>query len=98
MSKNGLLFICDRDNHRVQVYNTTNNQESFYYLCGQEEGHFNHPTDIALNKEEDKVFITNTGNHKVQVFTLPIPLSTMCHAYFIDFVHMQNPFGNMLYE
>ena len=93
MSKNGLLYICDRDNHRVQVYNTTNNQESFYYLCGQEEGHFNHPTDIALNKKEDKVFVTNTGNHKVQVFTLPSPLSTMCHAYFIDFVHMQNPFG-----
>ena len=54
---------------------------------------YNHPTDIALNEEEDKIFITDTGNHKAQVFTLPSPSSSMCYAYFIDFVHMQNPFG-----
>ena len=93
MSKCGLLYICDRDNHRIQVYNTTDNQESFYYACSQEEGHFNHPTDIVLNKEEDKVFVTDTSNHKVQVFTLPSPSSTMCYAYFIDFMDMQKPFG-----
>ena len=93
MSKHGFLYICDRDNHRIQVYNTANNQENFYCVCSQEEGHFNHPTDIALNKEEDKVFVTDTDNHKVQVFTLPSPFSTMCYAYFIDFVHMQKPFG-----
>ena len=93
MSKYGLLYICDRNNHRIQIYNTANNQESFYCACSQEEGHFNHPTDIALNKEEDKVFVTDTDNHKVQVFTLPSPFSTMCYAYSIDFIHMQKPFG-----
>ena len=93
MSKCGRLYICDRNNHRIQIYDTTNKQECFCYTCGQEEGLFNHPTDIALNKEEDKLFITDTDNHKVQVFTLPSPLSTICHAYFIDFNHMQNPFG-----
>ena len=93
MSKYGLLYICDRGNHRIQIYNTANNQKSFYCACSQEEGHFNHPTDIALNKEEDKVFVTDTDNHKVQVFTLPSPFATMCYAYSIDFVHMQKPFG-----
>ena len=93
MSKCGHLYICDRNNHRIQIYDTTNKEERFCYTYGQETGLFDHPTDIALNKEEDKLFITNTGNHKVQVFTLPSLLSTMCHAYCIDFNRMQNPFG-----
>ena len=93
MSKCGRLYICDRNNHRIQIYDTTNKQERFCYTYGQERNLFNHPTDIALNKEEDKLFITDTDNHKVQVFTLPSPLSTMRHAYFIDFKHMQSPFG-----
>ena len=93
MSKCGRLYICDRNNHRIQVYNTENKKERFCYTYGQEKGLFNHPTDIALNKEEDKLFITDTDNHKVQVFTLSSSLSTMCYAYFIDFKHMQNPFG-----
>ena len=92
MSKCGRLYICDRNNHRIQVYDTTNKQEHFCYTYGQEKDPFNHPTDIALNKEEDKLFITDTDNHKVQVFT-PSPSSTMCYAYFIDFKHMQSPFG-----
>ena len=93
MSKHGLLYICDRDNHHIQVYETVNNKECFYYTYGQEKGLFNHPTDIALNKEENKIFVTDTDNHKVQVFTLSSPSSTMCYAYFIDFMHMQSPFG-----
>ena len=92
MSRCGRLYICDRNNHRIQVYDPENKQEGFCYTYGQEKGLFNHPTDIALNKEEDKLFITDTDNHKVQVFTLSSPLSTMCYTYFIDFKHMQNPF------
>ena len=39
VSEFGLLYICDQDNHCIQVYNAANNQESFYHACSREEGH-----------------------------------------------------------
>ena len=62
------LFVCDSDNHRIQVFSN----EQFSYTFGQygkEPGYFNHPRDLTLNSNEDQLFITDCDNHRVQVFT-----------------------------
>ena len=69
-SKLNLLFVCDRKNHRIQVLQG----ESFFYKFGRfsdkwEPGTFNQPVDLTLNNSEDKLFITDWGNDRVQVFT-----------------------------
>jgi len=69
LSQSGLLFVCDRDNNRIQVFQN----EQFQYCFGQhgmEPGSFNAPRDLALNNSEDRLFITEHRNHRVQMFTL----------------------------
>ena len=61
------LFVCDRHNHRIQVFKN----EKFVYYFGQygtAPSAFNEPVDLALNNNEDQLFVTDCGNHKVQVF------------------------------
>ena len=68
LSQSELLFVCDSNNHRVQVFRN----EQFSYTFGQygkEPGYFNCPCDLTLNSNEDQLFITDIINHRVQVFT-----------------------------
>ena len=56
------------------MYSITKNGEyEEFSFCignfGQEPGYFNHPTDLTLNRVEDKLFVADTNNHRVQVFT-----------------------------
>ena len=64
-SQSELLFVCDKDNNRIQVFKS----EQFSYCFGEhgtERGTFNH---LTLNNSEDQLFITDCYNHRVQVFT-----------------------------
>jgi len=67
-SQSELLFVCDKDNNRIQVFKN----EQFSYLFGQqgtEPGAFKHPVDVTLNKSEDRLFIADFGNDRIQVFS-----------------------------
>ena len=64
----GLLFVCDKDNHRIQVFK----DEKFSYSFGEygtEPGYFNCPINMALNTSEDLLFIAEYYNCRVQIFT-----------------------------
>jgi len=66
-SQSELLFVCDSNNHRIQVFQ----DKQFSYCFGQngtEPGSFNNPIDLTLNSE-GQMFITDSDNHRVQVFT-----------------------------
>ncbi|XP_065886761.1 E3 ubiquitin-protein ligase TRIM71-like [Dysidea avara] len=68
LSQSELLFVCDSDNHRIQVFQ----HGRFLYCFGQngtELGTFNKPRDLALNSNEDQLFITDCHNNRIQVFT-----------------------------
>jgi len=73
ISKSKLIFICDKGNHRIQVFSIARDgKEKFSFSFGsfgEQPGCFNHPTDLTLNKTEDKLFVADTDNHRVQVFT-----------------------------
>jgi len=67
-SQSELLFVCDKDNNRIQVFKN----EQFSYSFGQqgtEHGTFKHPVDVTLNKTEDCLFIADFGNDRIQVFS-----------------------------
>ena len=68
LSQSELLFVCDFNNHRIQVFKN----EVFSCTFGQygnEPGCFKNPRDLTLNSNEDQLFITDCSNHRVQVFT-----------------------------
>ena len=67
-SQSQLLFVCDSENHRIQVFLN----ELFSYTFGKFgnlPSYFNTPNDLALNSDEDQLFVTDKCNDRVQVFT-----------------------------
>lgn len=68
LSMSELLFVCDRYNDRIQVFK----KEQFSYFIGKygkKPGCFHEPVDLTMNTNEDKLFITDHKNHRIQVFT-----------------------------
>jgi len=65
-----------------------------YSYCGLEDNLFNHPTDVALNTSEDKLFVTDTDNHRIQVLTINDPSTAeMTYSFSIEYTSMLYPFG-----
>lgn len=63
-----LLFVCDRYNHRIQVFEG----DQFSYTFGRhgtEPGNFSRPVDLTVNSRGDHMLITDSVNNRVQVFT-----------------------------
>jgi len=100
VSKSGYLFVCDKGNHRIQVFRTYSKDETETFECtfgcyGSNSGCFICPTDLALNGVEDKLFVADTGNHRVQVFT-PSGKFLMVFRCFIDLMNYYAMFINPL--
>ena len=68
LSQSGLLFVCDRDNNRIQIF-----QDGVFHNCfgrkGKEPSAFIKCRDLTLNNSEDRLFVTDRDNHRVQIFT-----------------------------
>ena len=96
VSKCGFMYICSQGNNHIQVYYIPEDGkgEFRFSYCGQEDNAFNHPTDVALNTIEDKLFVTDTDNDRVQVFTIDDPSTAeITYSYSIEHTNMQSPFG-----
>ena len=92
LSQSELLFVCDCNNHRIQVFR--NEQFSYTFgRYGKEPGYFYCPRDVTLNSNEDQLFITEEENHRVQVFT-PNGQFLRIFGNFIDIpFKLQRPVG-----
>ena len=60
------LFVCDYGNHRIQVF--AKGKAYSFGQRGESDQEFTEPHSIAINKNEDKVFISDHSNNRVQVF------------------------------
>ena len=63
-----LLYVCDRNNCRVRVFDLDLNPVWNFGSPGQSHGHFQWPYDLAQNKD-GQIFISDCDNHRIQVFT-----------------------------
>ena len=92
LSQSEQLFICDSDNHQIQVFQN----EKFRYGFGQhgtEPGDFNHPQDLSLNNSEDQLFITDHHNDRVQVFSPKGQFIRLFDKFPAVVFRLQTPFG-----
>ena len=63
------LFVCDQQNHRIQIFTNEGTVTHAFGKRGDHEGEFNEPHSITINKNEDKLFVSDHSNNRVQVFT-----------------------------
>ena len=70
LSAENKLFVCDRQNHRIQVFH----EEIYKYEFGAlgyspTPGTLREPVDLAMNNNGNKLFITCWRSNTIQVFT-----------------------------
>jgi tripartite motif-containing protein 71 len=70
---NGNLVVCDRGNHRVQIFSTEKELPTIVTVIGStgvpssSNGFFNEPSNVAIDSN-NIIYITDTRNHRVQIF------------------------------
>ena len=62
------IVVADRDNHRVQVFDSNGTFLRFFGREGKNAGEFNFPFGIAINKDRN-IFVADTNNHRIQIFS-----------------------------
>jgi uncharacterized protein (TIGR03663 family) len=65
---NGLWYVADSGNNRIQVLDETGNSIRQWGSVGTGDGQFQEPWGIAVGG--DRVYVSDTWNHRIQVFDL----------------------------
>jgi sugar lactone lactonase YvrE len=71
VDRQGLLWIADACNHRIQVFDPAPEKPRLVRMWGQEgfaPGQLRYPYDLLLD-DEGHVYVCEYGNHRVQKFT-----------------------------
>ena len=63
----GSILVADCGNHRIQKFTNEGQFITAVGIKGSEPLHFSYPTDIALNTFNDKFYVVENGNHRVQI-------------------------------
>ena len=68
LSQDNKLFVCDRCNDRIQVFDT--NLKFIFCIgkAGSGEGEMSYPHDLTFDPA-GSVYVADSGNHRVQVFS-----------------------------
>ena len=65
------MYICDKDNHRIQILNADLTFSSSFGVgsYGSGGGQFNYPRDVALDNTGNVYVADGLGHSNIQVFT-----------------------------
>lgn len=67
VSSEGEIYVADRCNNNIKVFNATFEFRRCISEYGQEEGQVRKPAGIALDKRQD-IVVCDKDNHRIQVF------------------------------
>ena len=68
MSKDQEVFVCDSNNHRIQVFNTDLTLNRIIEKVGFDKGNFFKPFDFVFDKE-GHLYVVENNNHRIQVLS-----------------------------
>ena len=60
------ILVCDREKHRILIYDKDGNLISFFGNRGANQGQFVYPMGICVWRST--IFITDSGNNRIQIF------------------------------
>ena len=66
--QNGNIYVCDKDNHRIQVFDRELVFKSSFGERGDELSNFHYPQDIDFDSQGN-VYVADCGHYSVKVFT-----------------------------
>ena len=66
----GLWYVADSGNNRVQVLDAQGNVVHSWGSSGSGAGQFQEPWGIVVNTEMGRVYVSDTWNHRIQAFDL----------------------------
>ena len=67
VNKQGLLMVCDAENHRVQVFELSGKFVTKFGSKGSERGEFKYPVSAASLSDGRKV-VSDKNNNRIQIF------------------------------
>jgi tetratricopeptide (TPR) repeat protein len=62
------LYVTDKDNHRIQKFDSTGRYIAKWGSKGSRDGQFDNPTGITIDQATDHVYVTDKDNHRIQKF------------------------------
>ena len=68
ISEDNKVFVCDRDNHRIQIFDTNLNFISCFGSKGYGEDEFHSPSDLAIDGAGN-LYVAHWVNNCIQVFS-----------------------------
>ncbi len=68
IGSNNTIAIADTDNHRVLLYTIQGSLTGAYGTNGNANGQFHLPEDVAVSHQDNKIYVMDSGNYRVQVF------------------------------
>ena len=68
MSAKDEIAVTDFVNNTVQIFNKNGNFIRSFGRQGNNQGEFNHPHGIAMDKNKN-IFVVNNGNSRIQIFS-----------------------------
>jgi predicted membrane-bound mannosyltransferase/sugar lactone lactonase YvrE len=69
VDNDGNVLVMDTGNKRIKVYDANGNFISQYGEFGLDPGQFDEPVGLALDRNSGRLYVTDTWNQRVQVFS-----------------------------
>ena len=66
----GLVYVADGGNQRIAVFSQEGELVDTFGSKGKGKGEFECPSSVAVSPDGHHLYISDRGNHRVQVFTL----------------------------
>jgi len=67
MDSVGDILVCDKNNHRIQIFNSEGNFISKFGKNGNGNGQFQYPVGLAINSGGN-IIVSDQKNHRIQIF------------------------------
>ena len=64
----GNMVISDRDNHRIQIFDSSGNHITTFGSNGAANGQFAFPQGLAVDPATDNILVADRDNHRIQIF------------------------------
>ena len=87
------LYVCDSNNHRIQVFDLELQFQRSFGKQGRAAGQFCYPTSIAFDST-GQIFIADSMNNRIQCFTP----KAQCHLYSIEHKNLGTPTGLLMHN
>ncbi len=68
IGRDGLVAIAERGNHRVSYWGFAGDLVRTLGSRGSDDGQLLAPEDVAVDVDRDRLYVADTGNHRVQVY------------------------------